>query len=43
MLNGAGFKISEEDLTLGPGTRLDHLRAFVEQSSIKVERDRESF
>ena len=43
MLNGAGFKISEEDLTLGPGTRLDHLRAFVEQSSIKVKRDRESF
>ena len=24
-----GFLISEEDLALGPGTRLDHSRAFV--------------
>ena len=36
-MNGVGFVISEkEDLTLGPGTRLDHSRAFVQQSFIKV-------
>ena len=29
MVNGVGFVISEEDLTLGPGTRLDHPGAFV--------------
>ena len=29
-MNGVGFVISkEEDLTLGPGTRLDHSRAFI--------------
>ena len=38
------FVISkEEDLISGPGTRLDHSRAFVEQSFIKVKKDRESF
>ena len=26
---GVGFMISKEGLTLGPGTRLDHARAFV--------------
>ena len=32
MVNSVGFVISkeEEDLTLGPGTRLDHSRAFVQ-------------
>ena len=35
--NRVGFVISkEEDLTLGSGTRLDHSRAFVQQSFIKV-------
>ena len=28
-VNSVGFVISEEDLTLGPGTRLNHSRAFV--------------
>ena len=28
MVNGGGFMISEEDLTLGPGTRFDHSRTF---------------
>ena len=32
---GVGFLLSE-DLALGPGTRLDHSRAFVWQSFIKV-------
>ena len=37
MGNRVGFVISkEEDLTLGSGTRLDHSRAFVQQSFIKV-------
>ena len=36
MVNGIGFVISEENLALGPGTRLDHSRAFVQQSFIKV-------
>ena len=35
MVNAVGFMISE-DLTSGPGTRLDHSGAFVEQSFIKV-------
>ena len=30
MVNGVGFLISQEDdLALGPGTRLDHSRVFV--------------
>ena len=29
MVDDAGFVISEEDLASGPGTRLDHSRAFV--------------
>ena len=37
-MNGAGFEISKEDLALGPGTRLDHSRAFVKQSFIKVKK-----
>ena len=36
MVNYVGFMISEEDLALRPGTRLDHSRAFVKQSFIKV-------
>jgi len=37
MVNSVGFVISEEeDLTLGPGTRLDHSRAIVQQSFITV-------
>ena len=36
MVNSVRFVISEEDLALGPGTRLDHSRAFVYQSFIKV-------
>ena len=28
-VNSIGFMISEEDLTLRPGTRLDHSRAFI--------------
>ena len=29
MVNDVIFVISEEDIALGPGTRLDHSRAFV--------------
>ena len=29
MVKSVGFVISEEDLAPGPGTRLDHARAFV--------------
>ena len=37
MVNNVGLVISkEEDLALGPGTRLDHSRAFVLQSFVKV-------
>ena len=36
-MNDVGFLISEEeDLASGPGTRLDHSRAFVYQSFVKV-------
>ena len=36
MVNDVRFVPSEEeDLALGPGTRLDHSRAFVKQSFIK--------
>ena len=38
MVNNVGFVISEEDLALGPGTRLDHSRAFVKQNFIKVKK-----
>ena len=40
MVNGVGFVISK-DLALGPGTRLDHPRAFVSQSFIKVRKGTE--
>ena len=43
MVNNVSLMISEEDLTSGPGTRLDHSRALVQQSFIKVKGDRESF
>ena len=36
-MNNVSFVISEEEnLASGPGTRLDHSRAFVQQSFIKV-------
>ena len=34
-MNDVGFVISE-DLSLGPGTRLDHSSSFVQQNFIKV-------
>ena len=43
MVNDVRLMISKEDLALGPGTRLNHSRAFVYQSFIKVREDRESF
>ena len=37
MVNDVSFVISEEgNLASGPGTSLDHSRAFVQQSFIKV-------
>ena len=37
MVNNIGFVISkEEDLVSGSGTRLDHSRAFVQQSFVQV-------
>ena len=39
MVNSVGFMISE-DLASGPGTRLNHSRAFVLQSFIKVKKER---
>ena len=37
MVNGVGYVISKEgDLASGPRTRLDHSRAFVQLSFIKV-------
>ena len=42
MVNGVGFVICEEDLALGPGTRIDHSRAFVHQGFIKVKRTEEA-
>ena len=41
MVNDVGFVISKEDLASGPGTRLDHSRAFVWQSFIKVRKGTE--
>ena len=35
-MKDVGFVISEEDLSLGPGTRLDHSSSFVQQNFIKV-------
>ena len=43
MVNDVVFMISEEGSALGSGTKLDHSRAFVQQSFIKVKKDRESF
>ena len=41
MVNNVGFVISEEeDLALGPRIRLDHARAFVQQSFMKVGKGR---
>ena len=34
-MNNVGFMISEHDLALGPGTRLDHLRASVSFLKVK--------
>ena len=41
MVNSVRFVISEEDLASRPGTRLDHSRAFVEQSFIKIRKGTE--
>ena len=41
MVKDVGFLISKEDLVSGPGTRLDHSRAFVQQSFIKVRKGTE--
>ena len=41
MVNNVRFVISEEDLASRPGTRLDHSRAFVEQSFIKIRKGTE--
>ena len=42
MVNSVRFVICEEqDLALRPGTRLDHSRAFVQQSFIKVRKGTE--
>ena len=38
MVNDVGFMISEEGSALGSGTKLDHSRAFVQQSFIKVKK-----
>ena len=38
MVNDVRFVISEEDLALGPGTRLVNSRVFVYQSFIKVKK-----
>ena len=40
-MNYVGFLISEDDLALGPGTELDHSRAFVLQSFMKVRKGTE--
>ena len=41
MVNGVGFVISREDLALGPGTRLDHSRAFVQMGQTEDRKRRE--
>ena len=41
MVNNVRFVISQEDLASRPGTRLDHSRAFVEQSFIKIRKGTE--
>ena len=41
MVNEVRFVISEEDLALGPGTRLVNSRVFVYQSFIKVKKGTE--
>ena len=44
MVNDVGFVISEEeDLPLGPDTRLDHSGLLCGRSFIIVKKDRESF
>ena len=43
MLNNIGFVISEEDLALGSGTRLDYSELLCGRSFITVKMDRESF
>ena len=43
MVNDAGFVISEEDLALGPGTRLESSELLCGRSFITVKNDRESF
>ena len=41
MVTNVRFVISQEDLASRPGTRLDHSRAFVEQSFIKIRKGTE--
>ena len=41
-MNDVRFVISEEDLTSGPGTRLDHSGTFVWQSFMKVRKGTEN-
>ena len=44
MVNNVGFMMSEEeDLALGPETRLDHSGLLCGRSLFTVKRDRESF
>ena len=44
MVNGIGFVISEEeDLALGPETRLDHSELLCGRSFITVKKDKEKF
>ena len=35
-VNGVSFVISKEDFASGPGTRLDHSKAFLSQNFVKV-------
>ena len=43
MVNSVGFVISDENLPLGPGPRLDHSRAFAQHSFIKVNKGQRKF
>ena len=40
MVNGVGFMISEEDLTLGPGTKLEHSELLRVRRVITVKKDK---
>ena len=37
-MNDVGFMISEDDLALGPGTRLDHFKSFSVAVLLKYKR-----